>query len=41
MRKIINYNGDSLLLNNILYIPDSEKPDIHELPLLVYLHGAG
>lgn len=41
MKKIINYSEEADSLNNIVYIPDKGNADISELPLLVYLHGAG
>ena len=41
MKKIINYSEEADSLNNIVYIPDNVNTDICELPLLVYLHGAG
>lgn len=41
MKKIINYSEAADSLNNIVYIPDNVNTDICELPLLVYLHGAG
>lgn len=41
MKKIINYFKEADSLNNIVYIPDKGNADISELPLLVYLHGAG
>ena len=41
MRKIINYAKEADTLNNIVYIPDRENAEASELPLLVFLHGAG
>ena len=41
MKKIINYSEEADSLNNIVYIPNNVNTDICELPLLVYLHGAG
>lgn len=41
MEKIISYSEETDRLNSIIYIPSNINTDICELPLLVYLHGAG
>ena len=41
MKKIINHAKYTDTLGNIVYTPESNEADFSELPLLVYLHGAG